>query len=206
MNSINLLPKVKPIDRYFIPLLILIIAATAAVALVFVYWTLQTGQKTSDERGHVAQLEQRIAELRTLLKVDPTTQAYLSLEAEVNKLLAGRRDWQQILNGVTGPLPITSRLLRFGSDDGENIKITLEANQMNDVAQYVSLLESTQLFPVVTVISVKQKSFSRPAGSASIGSFPVTTPLISSNEVVILYEAEIQLKLKTIPGEKQVAP
>jgi Tfp pilus assembly protein PilN len=162
MTSINLLPKVKPVERLFIPLLVIVILFSISFAVLIAYWFVRTETQVVDSRAQVSQLEVQIKLLNKQQETDSITKDYQLLHSEAKKLADARQDWLSVINQLTSVLPLNSRILSVGVTDDEKISLVLESFRMEDIANYIVLLDRSGKFSGVTASSFNMKLFTKP--------------------------------------------
>lgn len=176
MNNINLVPKIRRIQRLFIPLIIFILFLLIVMAggLMFYRSYLQSGltEKTNAEL-HSSASVQALMQQRTM---DSQTAAYLRLSQDISQLMEKHTQWKPMMELVTSQLPEVSRLTAIETQARQSVtvpvpstattegavkslhymKLTAEFGELTSLAEYIARLQRSAMVESVTVQSVQR--------------------------------------------------
>lgn len=156
MNNLNLLPRRQLIDQLFVTVFISGVSLFVVSALLILYYSLMLDSSIQQKQEQISKIEASIVQLSNERTVDPLTKDIRGFAAQVEEIKKNRRLWIPVLDQITANLPEASRLINIGVMEQNLISLSGEFASLDQIANYVELLQSSSLLEEVTV-----KAFSR---------------------------------------------
>lgn len=171
MRNINLLPKTPVSQKIFVPALsaVLSISILAASGILYSSKWLADDRKRTEQQ--IATTQASIQTLTAQRQVDATTRDYTTLLSQAQMLIDSKVNWSPILTLLTSSLPKEARMLSAtvskevapvnpanttGTNEAnaQNIQLSLEFAGLTQAAEYMMLLQRSELIAEVAIQSV----------------------------------------------------
>ncbi|KIL42462.1 hypothetical protein SD70_00705 [Gordoniibacillus kamchatkensis] len=151
MNNINLLPKVPLLRRFYIPLLMLLVALFVIAGALICTWSYLLAKNNAVIRHDADLAQATVNRLRKEREVDPLTKNTAALAAEIQKLKTSRRDWSPVLDAIIASLPANARMVDANAADLNSVTANCEFSTVTDLADYVAKLQHNPLIAEAAV-------------------------------------------------------
>ncbi|RAV20573.1 PilN domain-containing protein [Paenibacillus contaminans] len=150
MRSINLLPRIPLAQKLFVPLVAgsIVLFGLAGTAIAYYHYVIQA--EIEDQKREIAELDKQIVRLAAERQPDAATQTFKMLTEESRKLAEERRDWREVAEQLTFPMPASSRLTDLAVKE-DKLTVKLEFADMKPAAAYVLALQKRNFFESVSI-------------------------------------------------------
>lgn len=191
MKNINLVPKVPRIQQIFMPALIASSLFSLSIAGALMVYYSHLGSGLTELQAKSSSLNASVKVLIQKRTVDPQTNDYNLLSADVQKLKENRRYWLPVMELITSQLPEVARVTSVDSGDAQSnapstqaaqtqgnqssnlptaavsrIKISGEFAELTQIAEYIIRLQRSPLVDNISITNVQRMEIAL-ASSAS---------------------------------------
>jgi hypothetical protein len=155
MKSINLMPKVPWLKRWFSTLLLAGTGLFLIIGLSLGLVSMRLGGASQTLESEIASVQSKVTFLKKQREIDPITQSYNELNKEVLTIRDNRKDWPSVMEMVTQGMPSSSKLSRAAVTEGRVLELESSFDELGQVADYIVYLKGTGLFEPISVKSVE---------------------------------------------------
>jgi hypothetical protein len=156
LRNINLLPRRPYLEKAFIPLMALSIIVSLLIAVLLIFTVYRSDVNVNKKTDQIAEMKQRVQQLNQLRQIDQTTTEYKTFNDELRKVKETRRYWMPVFDLLSTSVQPTARVVTMGAKEQGKMSLDMEFSDLNQIANYVALLQKSSIFNEVSVISIQK--------------------------------------------------